>query len=207
MSGLVAPIPAEDFVLPVAASRIEHADGARTSIESSASQRLLNRDISSDKKGPWATWRHTIGIGLLLATVFLWTASNFLASTIFADDSYSKPYFVTYVNSSFFSTLLILVFIKRLWASGGSMQEAVQGQDQSALYVPVPEEEREALVKSDDQGEARAEIGSPRSRLLIEEPVSTSAVTEQAAETRLTIRETAWLSLEFCILWVNTVES
>jgi solute carrier family 35, member F5 len=29
---------------------------------------------------PWSRIRHTVGIVLLLATVFLWTASNFLAS-------------------------------------------------------------------------------------------------------------------------------
>lgn len=34
-----------------------------------------------DKMGAWSgKVRHAIGIGFLLATVFLWTASNFLAS-------------------------------------------------------------------------------------------------------------------------------
>ena len=39
----------------------------------------IREDISSSKK--WRhKWRHMLGIVLLLATVFLWTASNFLAS-------------------------------------------------------------------------------------------------------------------------------
>ena len=35
---------------------------------------------SEGKKKPNSKLRHALGIGLLLATVFLWTASNFLAS-------------------------------------------------------------------------------------------------------------------------------
>ena len=35
---------------------------------------------SEGKKPPKSKWRHAVGILLLLATVFLWTASNFLAS-------------------------------------------------------------------------------------------------------------------------------
>jgi solute carrier family 35 protein F5 len=35
---------------------------------------------SESKKKPNSKLRHAIGIALLLATVFLWTASNFLAS-------------------------------------------------------------------------------------------------------------------------------
>lgn len=34
----------------------------------------------SEGKRPRSRWRHAIGIMLLLATVFLWTTSNFLAS-------------------------------------------------------------------------------------------------------------------------------
>lgn len=37
----------------------------------------------------------------------LWVSSNFLTYAIFSDDSYSKPYFVTYLNTSVFSFYLI----------------------------------------------------------------------------------------------------
>lgn len=40
----------------------------------------LRSDLSSSKKWKHSRWRHTLGIILLLVTVVLWTASNFLAS-------------------------------------------------------------------------------------------------------------------------------
>lgn len=42
------------------------------------------------KPKPHSRMRHTIGIILLLATVFLWTASNFLASVRGLDFIYTK---------------------------------------------------------------------------------------------------------------------
>ena len=46
--------------------------------------------------------RRTLGITLLLFTVCLWTVSNFLASYIFSDNTYSKPFFLVYINTSIF---------------------------------------------------------------------------------------------------------
>ncbi|KAF2863109.1 hypothetical protein K470DRAFT_201856, partial [Piedraia hortae CBS 480.64] len=58
-------------------------------------------------------WRWILGLSLLSVTIFLWTTSNFLASTIFADDSYSKPFFVTCVNSSCFIGALLPLLRRR----------------------------------------------------------------------------------------------
>ena len=123
--------------------------------------------------------------------------------TIFADDSYSKPYFVTYVNSSFFSILLLLVAIRRLWSSGASAQRAVCGHDRSVHYLPVVEEEEQAYIKHGD-GEATQEAsGSPCSPFLIEELSKNSGLEPNSSEGRLEVRETLKLSFEFCILWVG----
>ncbi|KAF6231575.1 hypothetical protein HO173_010327 [Letharia columbiana] len=208
MSQPLAPVPADDFVLPVPNSRSEDSQAGRRSTDSSWSQRSR---MSSHKTPPphqkplRGVWRHTIGIILLLATVVLWTASNFLASTIFADDSYSKPYFVTYVNSSFFSLLLLLVAAKRLWATGGSIKGALRGHDRSTHYLPIVEEEEQAFIKPDDDGGIQEASRSPRSRLLIEEPSKSSGVEGSPSERRLNVRETLKLSFEFCILWVGII--
>ncbi len=122
--------------------------------------------------------------------------------TIFADDTYSKPYFVTYVNSSFFSVLLLLVGIRRLWASGGSIQGAIRGQVHLALYSPISEDEEQATLKPDSEEGTEALSRSPRTRLLIEEPLNTSGTADGTLERRLYVGETAKLSFEFCILWV-----
>lgn len=125
--------------------------------------------------------------------------------TIFADDSYSKPYFVTYVNSSFFSVLLLLVAARRLWASGGSIQGVIRGHDRSTHYLPIVEEEEQAFVKPDDQQGNQEASRSPCSRLLIEEPSNSSGAEQGPLEGRLNVRETLKLSFEFCILWVGSI--
>jgi len=80
MSGLVPPVPVDDFVLPIPASHAETVATHRKSMDSSRSQRPSEQRLADGKKGLQGVWRHTIGITLLLATVILWTASNFLAS-------------------------------------------------------------------------------------------------------------------------------
>ena len=137
--------------------------------------------------------RHTLGIILLLVTVVLWTASNFLGSDIFADGSYTKPYFVTYINSSFFTLFLIFVAAKQLWASGGSIQRALQYDAATSDYAPIVEEEE--MAKPDE------EAGTQRARLLVDDHMTSSEPPKEIAADRLTLRETAWLSFEFCILW------
>ncbi|KAH8639486.1 hypothetical protein IG631_07256 [Alternaria alternata] len=48
-------------------------------LESPASE--ASQWAEGEKRGAWTSKvRHAVGIALLLATVFLWTASNFLAS-------------------------------------------------------------------------------------------------------------------------------
>ena len=83
MSHSFAPAPADDSVLPVSTSSSDHSQAVRRSSDSSWSQRSRH---GSDTRHPFhhrslrGAWRHTIGIVLLLTTVVLWTASNFLAS-------------------------------------------------------------------------------------------------------------------------------
>lgn len=84
MSQTLTSVPADNIALPVSNSGSDHSQQAlRRSTDSSWSQRSRN---CSDQRPPphqnslRGVWRYTIGIILLLATVVLWTASNFLAS-------------------------------------------------------------------------------------------------------------------------------
>ncbi|KAL2048100.1 hypothetical protein N7G274_000011 [Stereocaulon virgatum] len=202
MSGLTHTVPAEDFVLPVPNMHAEETENLRKSTDSLSSQRPAERENHPNRRLYGGVWRHTIGIMFLLATVIMWTISNFLASTIFADDEYSKPYFVTYVNSSFFSILLLPIVAKSLWASRGSIRGAIRQQNQSTSYAPIIEDENQAFLKPNgEEGNTHPAGRSPRHRLQIEEPMTKSATAEGHAEGRLSVRETAWLSFEFCILW------
>ncbi|KAL3464193.1 hypothetical protein BJX64DRAFT_255149 [Aspergillus heterothallicus] len=148
---------------------------------------------SSKMAGPA---RKTLGICLLLIVVILWTASNFLASTIFADDTYSKPFFVTYLNTSIFILPLFAIVFRRLWGlsragklyqiqSFGSLLQQLDSQYSDA------ESERILRQGADD---SQYEHGGP-------DRWSTSRVSRNGADQKLGLKETARLSFHFCLLW------
>ncbi|PMD58881.1 uncharacterized protein K444DRAFT_531113 [Hyaloscypha bicolor E] len=146
--------------------------------------------------------RRTLGILLLLVTVFLWTSSNFLASYIFADNTYSKPYFVTYINTSFFAVSLIPVLLRLGHRHGfahikTSILEYWRGQMDGYSAVGA---------KSTTEGEEEAEdpLSASQTRLLVDDeagPAISLSGDPQGPEEVLSVRETAKLSLEFCLLW------
>ncbi|CZT24835.1 related to integral membrane protein [Ramularia collo-cygni] len=149
-------------------------------------------------------WRRVVGLFLLAVTIFLWTATNFLASTIFADDTYSKPYLVTYINTSFFILPLIpLLFIRHrrnpehLAKWSGDFRSRIRRQ-----YAPV--------VQSDESGEAG--LDSPLlenassmhlddSQVLNPKNPYSDTTDVSTALAPLSLPEIAKLSLEFCLLW------
>ncbi|KAH0536646.1 hypothetical protein FGG08_006514 [Glutinoglossum americanum] len=151
--------------------------------------------------------RRTLGIFLLLVTVFLWTASNFLASFIFANNTYSKPYFVTYVNTAFFAVALIPIAIKRVYKSGFSVPvwAAAFWWKSASEYSQVPAEENCQYPKPDAEEDTPETGGSPANHLPCEDEISRSKNysrhSEMPNEDALTTREIVKLSLEFCILW------
>jgi solute carrier family 35 protein F5 len=161
------------------------SDTTTTSIHNTPSATLSTEDlhesltsfttISKSQQLATAKWRHTLGIILLLITVLLWTTSSFLASTIFADNTFSKPFFVTYINSSFFAIPLIPILLKRYREDPTEIDGLIrQIRAWFSTYEPLPEEEqlREVLSKDDDLGP-------------------------------LTLAETARLSAEFSLLWFS----
>ncbi|KAM0479848.1 hypothetical protein ACHAPX_004425 [Trichoderma viride] len=131
--------------------------------------------------------RRTLGICFLLTTVFLWTLSNFLASFIFSDQTYDKPFFLVYFNTSMFAISLIPMFIRYLARRG------IHGL-RSDIRRIWAEYRYQAAVTSPTIDEEGSEV---HERLLVNEngPVWNST------DEKLGFRETAVLSLEFCILW------
>lgn len=174
--------------------------------------------------------RRTLGTTLLLVTVFLWTTSNFLASYIFSDHTYDKPFFLVYINSSVFAISLIPLFAQyyrrhgmrgvraelvELWVNekgreykqGGGNRTA-RGNSllgQPAILKTSDDEEHGLLsgqAEDDDAAERDAEAGSSTG------DSTTSAMQildapglEKPTVEKLALRETAILSLEFCMLW------
>ncbi|KAI4197300.1 MAG: hypothetical protein LQ350_006028 [Teloschistes chrysophthalmus] len=168
--------------------------------ESSRSDSLESKSLSA-----LGLARHTLGLILLLTTVFLWTASQFLASTIFADNTYSKPYFVTYINSSFFAVILIPVSLRSLFHKYYSPDACFSRKHGNTKYAPLMESGRsssskpntrdvpvinDAYIREEDDPAAI----SDQRRLSSDEEVICSG-------NKLTLRETTRLSLDFSVLW------
>ncbi|KAL7823938.1 hypothetical protein V8C26DRAFT_384353 [Trichoderma gracile] len=142
--------------------------------------------------------RRTLGISLLLLTVFLWTLSNFLASFIFSDETYDKPFFLVYFNTSMFALSLIPMFIRYL------AQRGVHGlrSDIRRMWARHRFEQNAAASRPTDEEHDR----QAHERLLVDErdPATTATTTTtHAAATgdKLDFPETAVLSFEFCMLW------
>ncbi|KAK3650713.1 hypothetical protein LTR56_006118 [Elasticomyces elasticus] len=195
MSNLNPTVPA---VVAGDLAEIEQRPGSRASTLNAAKR--------------WQSWRRVVGLLLIGVTVFLWTASNFLASTIFADDTYSKPFLVTYVNSSFFIIPLLPIVawkayqdprdLRRYWASCTKQlrgQYAPVRSDESAdgsVYTDSPHARRryEALNASEEMllgDDLIASLGSDK---------RDSSITDMPVP-KLSIPETVKLALEFCFLW------
>ncbi|MCJ1256112.1 hypothetical protein MMC24_003932 [Lignoscripta atroalba] len=207
MSASAAPVhtaTAENSSIPT--FEPERTGLPRTSIASGKKQRRISRSSMLENAKAQGVARRTLGIVLLLVTVFLWTASNFLASTIFADNSYSKPYFVTYVNTSFFSIFLVFILVQRLWACNGSITRLFRGERGSSRDKPSAEEENEAFLKPDNHSnDNRRRTPSPSNSLLLDDRLTHTGEIQNgpvnASEGALNVWETSKLSLEFCILW------
>ncbi|KAF2658941.1 hypothetical protein K491DRAFT_237795 [Lophiostoma macrostomum CBS 122681] len=160
-----------------------------------------------EKQQPHSRIRHAVGIALLLATVFLWTTSNFLASTIFADDSYSKPYFVTYVNTSFFLIPLIPMFLKHAWDDRHTLSQSPTLSSSIRDLLPRRVGRYKLLrdhesATSSPSSKSRTSTLSDADELLLGDPLSDTLPSISTSQTEgLTLADTVKLSLEFCILW------
>ncbi|KAF1834666.1 hypothetical protein BDW02DRAFT_497784 [Decorospora gaudefroyi] len=175
---------------------------------SSPSSVWSDQDAHGQMASAWtAKVRHAVGIVLLLATVLLWTASNFLASTIFADDSYSKPYFVTYVNTSFFLLPLIPMFLHHLWIhrfpshTTSTARQPLLAHIRTLLQQPAG---KWTLLRSHAAPSApSSKHGDEATEVLLSS--SANSLHRRPVDNRtdggLTLHETAKLALEFCILW------
>ncbi|PLN76478.1 hypothetical protein BDW42DRAFT_178621 [Aspergillus taichungensis] len=155
-------------------------------------------DESSNPKGlaRLCVSRRSLGVCLLLIVVVLWTTSNFLASTIFADDTYSKPFFVTYIDTSMFILPFSVIIVRRLfglWRAGklhrinsfSSFLDLIDSQDTSSSG------ETQSIFSHGD---------SDRDPEMLDVGMSDPPLKE-GESAKLGVRETARLSLQFCILW------
>ncbi|KAI0438065.1 hypothetical protein F4803DRAFT_536383 [Xylaria telfairii] len=167
------------------------------SIGDHPSSSLMSRrnSISAGRTfGAWHLARRTLGIALLLVTVFLWTTSNFLASYIFSDRTYNKPFFVVYINTSVFAVSMIPICIKYVLKNGGFRH--VKNQALLAWRERARGTER-FKARTEDEDPAIGE------RLLVseDESLETHGISKSNPVEKLSFFETAKFSLEFALIW------
>ncbi|PMB68700.1 putative vacuolar membrane protein [Beauveria bassiana] len=174
---------------PVAAGNVARAPAAAALPHAVSSKSLLA------KIGLGGYARRTLGICLLIVVVFLWTLSNFLASFIFSDHTYDKPFFLVYVNTSMFAISLIPMFVRYMMKNGISglrtdlIQLWHQRSNRSAHLSTVKDEEQDAVDGERLLANQDGETGVP------------APFSRDTAPDKLTFADTAYLSLEFCMLW------
>ncbi|OAX77260.1 hypothetical protein ACJ72_08444 [Emergomyces africanus] len=194
-------------------------DEVSGSVPPSAQSRSRSRSLNSELKRsnaestrlPLGIPRRTLGIILLLIVVVLWTASNFLASTIFSDNTYSKPFFVTYLNTTFFIFPLLSILGHRLFQMwrAGKLSKATTFRtllDQLDSHETVDESSPFLTADDDvDVGGDSGRRGDQRYQRLRtdDEGLGDGDDKVDSSSERLGFKATAKLSLEFCLVWVR----
>lgn len=132
--------------------------------------------------------------------------------TIFADSSFSKPFFVTYVNTSLFILPLIPIIATRLWRvwRTGKLAHVTSWQtlltyidsshgskaDAQGAYRAAPIDDEEDIVVEEGEGAEASRLG------LLESDVHGG---ELSSAGKLGLKATARLSFQFCMLWVSRI--
>ncbi|KZZ98355.1 vacuolar membrane protein [Moelleriella libera RCEF 2490] len=154
--------------------------------------RTLKTSTFWTKLGLGGVTRRTLGICLLLITVLLWTLSNFLASFIFSDHTYDKPFFLVYSNTSVFAVSLLPMFVKYITRNG------IEGMRNDLSQLWAEHQRRASYTKA-----ATLDDDELDDELLVAETDNSASrrVGSRVNDGKLSFRETAILSLEFCMLW------
>lgn len=114
-----------------------------------------------------------------------------MVQSIFADNTYAKPFFLTYFNTTCFMLALIPVFIRSGYQRSragnySSILHSISFRKQAGTHSHTSDESQ-AFLKPDED----------------DEPSYSSAPVSQRQRTHLGIILTARLSLAFCILWFS----
>lgn len=137
------------------------------------------------------------------------------AQTIFADDTYSKPYLVTYINTAFFILPLAPILIVKAYRRPEEL-ERWKAEIRSRLprgYTSLRQEEADVHPSYDDSpvlrpGDSARRLSAPFPDVLLGRSTERSqelprkeSIAESSSSAPLTLSETTMLSLEFCMLW------
>lgn len=106
---------------------------------------------------------------------------------------------MTYVNSCFFTPLLLPCFLKYFLETRGAWSNAFHKREETFEYAPLADGERNESSGAENGHDIYVFDGDN-----FKDTRSTENLDKIATESKITVRETAWLSFEFSFLWVSS---
>ena len=132
-----------------------------------------------------------LGLINLTSVVIFWVLSSFLVNALVEDDSYRKPFFITYMNTGCFCFYLIPYLRHERMSISQFLSTLRQDYHKTRS---VPKEEEEAMINDYGSHDNLADIQSSSVNII-------DAVVE--VEERIGLYETVKLSLQFLVLWFS----
>ncbi|CAM0136991.1 unnamed protein product [Umbelopsis sp. WA50703] len=134
-------------------------------------------------------------------------------NSIFGEQSYNKPFLITYVNTASFSLYLLPFLLKRKFRNKDSKEGVIDSSSRPVCLVPTHHNDNavsdETVMQDNRASISSAENGAEtlsESSLLMasdeeNEPVDHGVSYGAEQPEKLTVRETVKLSLTFCFIW------
>ena len=145
-----------------------------------------------------------LGLINLSAVVILWVSSSFLVNAIVEDDSYRKPFFITWINTSCFSFYIIpyLKFKKM------TLRQFINKFTNEYKYHQIPSKDGDGLIRSYGSDE---DLNTVVATQIEPEPGRLGSLTcvesigDEVVDNSLDINiyDTFKLAIQFIILWYS----
>ncbi|EGW31751.1 uncharacterized protein SPAPADRAFT_62345 [Spathaspora passalidarum NRRL Y-27907] len=139
-----------------------------------------------------------LGLINLAAVVIFWVSSSFLVNAIVEDDSYRKPFFITYINTSCFCFYIIpYLKLERL-----SVKEFIQKlKDDYNRPKTIAGNDEERMLRYGSQCGSQTDLTEEESNVL--HIIDSNPEAKSDNEMEIGSYETVKLSLQFLILWFS----
>ncbi|KAG5419352.1 hypothetical protein I9W82_003119 [Candida metapsilosis] len=145
-----------------------------------------------------------LGLINLSAVVILWVSSSFLVNAIVEDDTYRKPFFITWINTSCFSFYIIpYLKFKKL-----SLRQFITKFNNEYKYHQIPNKDGDGLIRSYGSDEDLNTVvatqveegeGQGQSTLTCVDSIGEDVQPDNSLD--INIYDTFKLSFQFIILW------
>ncbi|KAG2176688.1 hypothetical protein INT44_007352 [Umbelopsis vinacea] len=138
--------------------------------------------------------RYTLGIVALLLVVVIWVSSSFVMNSIFGEQSYNKPFLITYINTASFSFYLLPFLLKKKLSN-----KKTNFVDELRDSVPIERAQSTSMATNDQEalGETSLFLRTDSENNQAHDEVNYGSPPAD----KLSTKETIQLSLTFCIVW------